>query len=132
MALFSKNRRIIAWLACLAILLNALAPAISHAMAAANGKSAPWAQICTTSGTKFIALDLALKSDQKQDENAAMNMDHCAYCVTHAGSFGMTASNEFVVYAPNLSYDLPQLFYHAPRPLFVWAAANPRAPPVVS
>lgn len=132
---YRQNRRIIAWLACLAVLLNSLAPAMSHALAAAHGKAIPWAQICSTSGIKFIPLAFyqTTNTDKEQnDDSNPMAMDHCAYCLSHAGSFAITTDVKLALTPINLSYFLPYLFYHAPRPLFTWASSNPRAPPTIS
>lgn len=116
----------------MAILLNSLAPAISHAMASLQGKDAPWAQICSTSGTKYIPLDLgAVQPDgNKQPQSSAM--EHCAYCISHAGSFAVFSDVPLYIAPARLTHVYPALFYRAPSPLFIWAAASPRAPPVLS
>lgn len=129
MTLFRQNRRFIAWFACLAILLNSLAPAISHAMASVQGKDAPWTQICSTSGNKFIPLDLGLQGNDRQPQ--PMAMEHCAYCLTHAGSFAVFTDVPLQFDAASLVYTYPALFYHSPYPLFTWAPASPRAPPAL-
>lgn len=130
---FRQNRRFIAWFACLAILLNSLAPAISHAMASVQGKDAPWTQICSTSGTKFIPLDLGTQdiSQGKDKQPQPMAMEHCAYCLTHAGSFAVFTDVPLQFTPVTLAYTYPALFYQSPYPLFTWAAASPRAPPVL-
>ena len=124
---FRQNRRFIAWFACIAILLNSLAPAISHAMASVQGKDAPWAQICSTSGTKYIPLDFGQNDRDQQPQ--PMAMQHCAYCLTHAGSFAVFTDVALQFEPVSLAYSYPALFYQSPHPLFVWAAASPRAPP---
>ena len=131
MSVFNQNRRFIAWFACVAILLNSLAPAISHAMASMQGKDAPWTEICTTSGTKFIPLELGLKRSQDQQPQP-MAMEHCAYCLTHAGSFAVFTDVELALPHAATTHTYPKLFYQSPAPLFVWAAASPRAPPAHS
>ena len=131
MSVFRQNRRFIAWFACVAILLNSLAPAISHAMATVQGKDAPWTEICTTSGTKFIPLDLGLKQSQDQQPQP-MAMEHCAYCLTHAGSFALFTDVALTLPHAAVTDSHPRLFYQSPTPLFIWAAASPRAPPAHS
>jgi hypothetical protein len=140
MTMFKQNRRISAWLACLAILLNALAPTISHAMAKAQGDDTPWAQICSTNGARLIPLDLgSLSADtstsSRQDgepQQSSMAMDHCAYCLTHAGSFAVFTDTPLPAFSTMVSQDYPARFYQSPHRLFVWATASPRAPPVLS
>lgn len=61
-----------------------------------------------------------------------MSMQHCAYCVMHSGHIALPYDPQPLVLIPNLSYSLPELFYHAPRPLFAWAPRQPRAPPYSS
>jgi hypothetical protein len=132
MSLFRQNRRFIAWFACLAILLNSLAPAISHAMASMQGEEAPWTQICSTSGNKFIPLDLGKFSKQDGDKQPQpMAMEHCAYCLTHAGSFAVFSDVPLQFTPDRLTHTYPALFYQSPYPLFSWAVASPRAPPVL-
>jgi len=129
MQFFRQNRRLIAWLASLAIVLNALAPALSHAMDSGHGDSL-LIEICSAAGNKSpisIPLDSEKPADTQPD-----SMQHCPYCLTHAGSFALMADVQPLITNPDLSYSLPELFYHAPRPLYAWAASNPRAPPHLS
>lgn len=128
MTLFRQNRRITAWFACLTILLNALAPAISHAMAAMEDDQTPWAQICSANGARFMPLDLGTQNAPPQP----MVMDHCAYCLTHAGSFAVFSDVPLPVVSAVFGQDYPTRFYQSPRRLFIWATASPRAPPVLS
>jgi hypothetical protein len=131
MRIILQNRKFIAWVACAAILLGSLAPTISHAMAKVQGKDAPWAQICSTSGLKYIPLDLGQNS-QGSDTPESMTMNHCAYCLAHAGSFAIFADIHSPLMAVKLHNEYPPLFYHSPRKSFVWAPSNPRGPPSFS
>ncbi|MEZ0330191.1 MAG: DUF2946 domain-containing protein [Methylophilaceae bacterium] len=136
MRIFRQKRRAIALFACLTILLNALAPAISHATAVAHGNQVPWLKICSQSNTTISALNLIDASNKqgsnKSDDSRPMSMEDCGYCLNHAGSFGMTHQLALNLPDLDLSYSLPYLFYHAPGKLFVWASSNPRAPPAFS
>lgn len=131
MRVFFQNRKLIALMACAAILLNSLAPAISHAMAKVQGKDAPWAQICSTSGTKYIPLDLG-NSSPDSDVPQSMAMEHCAFCLSHAGSFAIFTAIPSPITSVKLHHDYPPLFYHSPSKSFVWAPSNPRGPPTFS
>jgi len=139
MEFFRRNRRLVSWLACMAIMLNALAPAISHAVESLHDKSAPWEQICSVSGTKFVPLDFgSLTNKQAADSKNGGGtkpmapMQHCPYCLAHAGSIAILTDHGFVLTQAGSSYSLPELFYQSPRTLFVWAASSPRAPPSFS
>lgn len=117
----------IAWIACLAILFNAFAPLVSHAMAA-SASAAMTMEVCTAMGvtTMPLAADGGEASSSAKLHKA---MNHCGYCVSHAASHGLPppATVAFAVPAGRDVY--PPLYYHAPRPLFPWSLAQSRAPP---
>lgn len=116
------------WIACFAVLLNALAPSVSHAIAFSQGVPATW-EICRADGTRVTVTGLitAGETDKKPGSAKAMGED-CAYCQTHAGSFGLPP-----VMAASLPVQgmpsYPFLFYRAPQPLAAWSVAQPRGPP---
>lgn len=131
------------WMACFAILLNALAPTISHAMAAHDAGRAPatW-EICRAPGStvrtdgshqlltvgKFNQ-QLTAALMRKHADHESMAMADCAYCLPHAGSFALLPAS-FDLAAISAGRALrPYLFYHAPRPLLALSAAPPRGPP---
>ncbi|WP_145647796.1 DUF2946 domain-containing protein [Pseudoduganella lurida] len=146
------KRLLTVWLACCAILLNALVPAVSHAFAAASGPQHTW-EICLNDGTTLSGtgeLDHALflqLTDRSRplpggvaigghDQAGAHASDHadklmadCAYCLPHAGSVGLPPSAPLVLPSLTAGTVKPYLFYHAPRPLQAWTAAQPRGPP---
>ena len=126
MPLTRAARRISSWIAILAILLGALAPAISHALAS-PGKG--WVEVCTAQGTIWVAGDEAgdNKSSKTTDE-----AKHCAYCSFHAHALGILPSAATALPVPALSEAVPRAFLSAPRTLHAWANAQPRAPPIHS
>jgi hypothetical protein len=130
MTLFT--RRFAAWIACFAILLAALAPSISQAVANAKPESGSgWAEICSVAGIRFVQVLPA--NDGATDEKSggkAMQMEHCAFCSTHAGSVGLPPAGP-VLQLPVASGTaiFPALYYQSPAPLFIWSAAQSRAPP---
>jgi len=128
MGYFRQKRHYIAWFACIAILLNSLMPAISHAMAASHDQGELWTSICSASGAKLIPSSFSQPADKNTDSKP-MSMAHCPYCLAHAGSVGLLPEVTLALAPANLSYALPRLFYLSPSPLFAWASANPRAPP---
>lgn len=127
-----KILRLSIWFACFAILMAALAPSISHALAATNGSGTSWVEICSTTGIKAIKV---VESTAPGDEFPAETMLHfadCPYCLLHAD---VPALPHLVSVALPLNADasaFPFLFYQSPRPLFMWAAAQSRAPPSAS
>jgi len=138
-----SKQRLLAFIAITSILLNALAPSISHLIASKN--TLPWQQICTQNSIKLIASvmnsgnllnDITTRSNtsQQNDNNQSghLPMVDCGYCVTHAGSDSVF-SKSFSLTVTTITLRLfPALFYSSPDKLFIWAASNPRAPPVIS
>lgn len=133
MATLTSLRRLHIWIACLAILLNALAPSISHAIAAARGDAPAW-QICRTDASRYAAPALAAAGEplapSRQDKMQAG--EHCAYCLPHGASFALPpeAILAFGVFAQQRI--VPLLFYRSPQPLTAWSAARPRGPPALA
>lgn len=120
------RQRITAWIATFAVLLGALAPAISQAMAGASAADMGWMDVCTVAGMERVAIGDA---GQKQDGPASPAMEHCPYCFTHAGSFGLPPADPAVFIPAAAAEVMPPLYYVAPRPLFAWANPHSRAPP---
>lgn len=149
----TSSRRLLrirlAWLACCAILLNALAPAVSHALAASQAQRHSW-EICLNDGTRlagfgeldeatFVALTdrtnpmpSASAAFSAHGMDDAMSMADCGYCLPHAGSTGLPPPAGFMLPAAAGGAPRPYLYYHAPRPLQAWASAQPRGPPAIS
>lgn len=111
----------------LAVLFGALAPTVSHALAA--GGAAATLEICSVDGYKLVHVTDAGNADEKAPATIKHGMEHCAFCATHGGSFALPAASS-LVFAIDAGRDLyPALFYAAPRTPHAWSAANPRAPP---
>jgi hypothetical protein len=111
-----------AWIAALAVLFNALAPVVSHAMsrAADNG------EICSVMGMAMKPMSMP----GKPDANALLkSLTHCGYCSTHAGSFGLPPAAGFALALIDTHDSHPYLFYQAPHPLAAWTAPQSRGPP---
>ncbi|MET0319555.1 MAG: DUF2946 domain-containing protein [Duganella sp.] len=126
---FPLRRRLTVWIAMLAILFSALAPAVSHAIEAGRGTAA-WVEICTVAGAKMVRLgDAPMKPVQDALQH---HMDNCPYCAAHAGGPGLPppAALTFAILG---GHDLfPSLFYTAPTVQFAWSAAAPRGPPAAA
>lgn len=152
------RRSFAAWMACLAVLLAALAPAISHGINAFRLADAGMHHHCDEPGdsakqafdTEGSAMpaphrqapeDAGQAFDHAVSDNAAhaghgsgadLHFEHCPFCFTHAGSFGLVPAI-FFTGQMGMSVALrPALFYLSPHPLFAWTSAQPRAPPAVS
>jgi hypothetical protein len=118
------------WIACFAILMNALAPAISHAV---NGKPRSW-EICLNDGTRVTGvgeLDAAtfLAATDRSKPMAGMDMEDCSYCLPHAGWFGLPPAAAALPLPLDGALPQPALFHQSPRVPAVWSASSPRGPP---
>lgn len=119
MRLRPTTRVLHAWIALLAILFGALAPAAAAVLAE---QGAPrYMEICTAHGVERIELG---------DDGAQMPAPpHCDYCVAHCHLLAPPPPAGLMI-ARIAGRDFhPPLFYRAPRPLHAWMAASPRGPP---
>ena len=134
MQMHSSTRLRWIWIAMFAIVLNALAPTISHALAA---QSRSW-EICLNDGTRIsgrgemdLSTFLAATDRSKAPPKPAMqmDMDDCDYCLPHAGTYGLLGATSAPALLPAGRALRPVLFYQSPQPLAVWSASIPRGPP---
>jgi hypothetical protein len=79
-----------------------------------------------------LAGDHTPASHSPSSHSPAMHFEHCPFCFTHAGSFGLPFVATIVIPTVTATTLAPVLFYRAPRPLFAWSVAQPRAPPYLS
>lgn len=127
-----------AWIALLAVFALALAPTVSRLLAAHAGSASAWAEICTPQGTRWIALAAdGVSADAAVDPQATppgssvdtLHLEHCPLCGLGAHAPVLpTAALTWQAPAAGRAL-MPPLFSQAPRPLFAWAAAQPRGPP---
>jgi len=113
-ALRHRLRRL-SLIAFLAIFGFALAPTLSHALAAAN----PWAELCSA----------AADGKAPAPAQGAAHLEHCPLCGPGTGAAPLPVRLALTIAPPGGAVHLPALFLHAPRTLHAWTAAQPRAPP---
>ena len=121
-------RRLVSWIACLAILVGALAPGVSHALQSRAGDST-WVEVCTALGAKRVKVDA---SPGESTSPAGPLLEHCPYCSLHANDLALPPAALPVPVFTATHAGPPERFFTAPRTPFAWAAALPRAPPLVS
>ena len=120
-----------AWIAALAILFNALAPSVSHALSLASASTAPrQVEICTAMGIEMVPM--AAEPGHASPDALLKGLMHCAYCTPHAGAFALPppVSPTLAVLGGHDAY--PPLFLRAPQPPFEWSPAQPRGPPALA
>ncbi len=126
------TRRIAAWIACFAVLLAALAPSISHAISAARDASDPWGDICSQTGYQQVHTHGGHHHSAPSPLKKGLHFEHCPFCFTHGGSVGLPPVAAMSLPVVTATQERPFLYYQSPRPLFIWAAAQSRAPPFIS
>lgn len=146
-----------AWIACFAVLLASLAPTVSHVLAGSGLTSFSGVQyrIPVAQMAHVPDAEESLCHGAEQDHEAhahaqeaavsepgtdpshshgegGMHFEHCPFCFTHAGSFGLSPSAGMVLPVAIGMAARPLLFYQAPQPLLIWSSAQPRGPPLFS
>lgn len=126
------HHRFTAWLAAWAVLWGAWLPVLSHAAVAHQPVGNGWVEVCTATGMAWV---------NSADNGATPDTDHpasgmkvagCDWCATHNTLTGLPAAAQPPAVPLVFGPEAPAAFLHAPRPLFVWAAAQSRAPPVTA
>lgn len=116
------------WVAIVATLMLALAPAISSVLRGAN--YAAWVNVCRTSS---MALTAAAQpggpgtADDMGHANA-----HCPYCAVHADALPPAPGAPHAPRAILPAFMAPQAFLQAPSVGHLWRHAPSRAPPRLS
>ncbi len=114
-------RRRLAWVLLFTLVVAALAPGVSRALALAQGHLAPWSVVCSTPGDPAGA----------PARDAVHLLEHCAWCSLHGDQLAPPPVASALQH-PLLQEAVPALFPQAPRPLPVWATAQARAPPAAA
>jgi hypothetical protein len=119
------------WIALLGVLFSALAPTISHAMAAADPDQE--VQVCTMEGMKTFIVDHVPSGQTDPRKFDPHKFDHllahCPYCALHGGPAAVPPPAQFVFAVLDIAAAYPPLFYQSATPLFAWRTASPRGPP---
>ena len=121
---FRTNSKLIHWIAILGILMSALAPSISQAIAFKDSNKSFDVEICSLTGSKLI--HVVVIDDQSNDHQ--FSAEHCPYCV--AQSDFLPTLNTDINFSLSQSNQLfPQLYYQSPKLHFAWLTLPSRAPP---
>jgi hypothetical protein len=118
---FHKNR-LIHWIAAFAIVMSALAPAVSQAVSLAKHGQGFAMEICAVDGSK---MQIEVKSEGQE---VAEQAQPCPYCIAHTAITPAFNTN-LTFQAPQTLSLLPALFYQSPKPLAVWVTPPSAAPP---
>ena len=118
-----RNRKLIHWIAALAVLMSALAPTVSQAIAVAQQGQGFAMELCSASGGK---MQIQVRLDDQTDTTDTIKP--CPYCVTHC-SITPVFNTHLKFEVPQSFAMLPQLFYQSPQPLSAWVTPPSAAPP---
>ncbi len=110
-----------AWVAVMAILMLALAPAISAVRG--NSNYAAWVNVCRT-GPMAVSPD--------SPDGTAHLGTHCPYCALHADALPPAPRTPQVPRDVLPAFTEPQAFLQAPSTGHVWRNALSRGPPRLS
>ena len=122
-----RLQRFASWIATFAIVLAAVAPTVSQALVASGAMGSVWVEVCTAQGMRWVAIGDEAPADAPVEHCAGA----CAYCFTHAGSFGLVPGVE-VALASRDDYvsGLVARFSEPLRVSSVWSPHQTRAPPL--
>lgn len=113
-------------LALFAMLVAALMPTLNRLLSSGGGMGV---EVCTGAGVEYVMLDPD-PSDERDDRGAPLSTgEHCPYCLVNGGDPVLARSDAAALRVPVAAAPMPPAFFHAPRTLFAWSAARPRAPP---
>lgn len=117
------------WVACVAILMAALAPAVSRVLTVARGAAVPSFEICTVAGgMNMLSLKASMQSPD-EPQQPAMNMGDCLCCSMHVAMLELPPLQLLPATGALLAGLLPTLFYQSHTPLFAWTPLLARGPP---
>ena len=109
-----------------AILLNAFAPSLSHAVAARLGVDL--LEICTKDGLKRIVVD---RRDARPDVPPGAHVvasEHCLYCAPHGATYAHTPSSTLAPAIVGAAAPAVEPRAHSAQ-VIAWTGAHARAPP---
>lgn len=123
MGLSLFHRRFSAWLALLALVLGAFAPAVTQAVVAGSDR-AGWVQICSVSGMTWVQVDAGDAGPTSGNPAGS----GCTWCTGHAAG-GLPLAP--LSWAPLSSAAVAPRWANASVVLaLVWTPLQSRAPPV--
>ena len=124
--MFKKPKSfLIHWIAICSIVMASLAPAISQAVSLSEQGKGYAVEICTTMGTKMVAM-----GDTDQSKQDVGNQS-CPYCLAHM-AYVLPLNTSLNFSEPKALSLYPQLFYQSPKPLIAWITPPNQAPPQLS
>ena len=121
-----RLRTRILWIAALAVLFGSVAPSLTTFLALSSGQA--WIEVCTSTGTKLVAVDVdETPDDQKNSIHTGV---HCPYCRLQQDLPAVANAPGVLVLADGTVRGVPvPPALTPPLPAAVWPAHHSRAPP---
>ena len=120
------------WLAVLITLFGTLAPTMSHALAQPRDGNGAWTEVCTSTGTRWVATPNVLSIETPDGPESAPSLVHCPFCLLLTDRVAPAPHALVHLFAVSGEAEVPTIrqvflfFTHfAPTP-------PPRGPPAVS
>lgn len=114
-------------MAALAVLFGSVAPSLTTFFASSTGKA--WIEVCTSTGTKLVAVD----TDEAPDDNGIHTGVHCPYCRLQQDMPAIAQAPGVLVLADGSVRGVPAPpALTLPPAVAVWPAHHSRAPPQLS
>jgi hypothetical protein len=73
----------VVWLAVLIAAFGALAPTVSHALAASQGGTSAWTEVCTNTGPGWVSASGLVSTDFPPPQDSAFSLTHCPFCLLY-------------------------------------------------
>lgn len=127
MSFYRVHRRIITWLAALAMVLGAVAPAVAQALVASSDRT-DWVEVCSASGMMWVKVDAPDAGSKDTGAPLHTSSKHCPWCSLHGGVSGLPPSALSVAGFASATTPLPpyaDLIAASPA----WSPTQARAPP---
>jgi Protein of unknown function (DUF2946) len=106
------------WVTLVLLVLALMAPTLMRA----STERTPWTELCTTASKVAGA-------QASHGGGLASVHEHCDACFSRLDNAGPAPAPVTLALPAPMPQALPALFLKAPRTLFAWRGAQPRAPP---
>ena len=126
-----QHLRKLVWLALTAMLALSLLPTVAHALSFGELQPDAFTEICTPQGAQWVDAQ-GNPVDSEAPVGNSLSFEHCPYCSLASGTAALPSAAAPVVLAVPGGTAAPPPVLRAPRTLFAWASAQPRAPPSLS
>lgn len=127
MSFYRVHRRFITWLAALAMVLGAVAPAVAQTLIASSDRS-DWVEVCSASGMMWVKVDAPDAGNKGIGTPLHASAKHCPWCSLHGGVSGLPPTALLVDSFASAPAPLPpyaDLIAVSPA----WSPTQARAPP---